>query len=438
MIKKGSRLRQLLIIAAVLISTLSGGFAADLTWNTHVFPDGFTLITKEIHDYPVCSLHLFVAAGSVNENPKINGISHFYEHLFFKGTKRRSASDMKSEMESYGGDINGSTYRDYTEFMVNLPGVYADKGVDYLMDAFLNAALIPAEVEKERKVVLDEVSLDDANPERKITDVFQSNMYSVSPYRMPVAGSPETVSHISLDDIKNWKKKYYVPANATLVIIGDIDSQKIQDQVADVLKGTRNSPFTAPVFPKEPPRTTPVVLEMKQPVDQSIFMLGYLVTGLDTPEDIYPLDVLTFMLGYGRSSVLNRELRDNSQIALEVSADFLTQHYPSTFEITATCKPQNVAACKEKVLKIIEDIRNGKIEPQEIERAKTLLNGVYTLGNTTDNGKASTIGFYAAMHSGDFAKDYLAHIAQVQPADLVRIAKKYFQDNYTEIVFNPQ
>src|SRR5580700_9085446 len=99
----------LLLFALVFVFALPG-FSDDLTWNTRILPNGFHVITKEVHNYPSCSVHLFVGVGSSYENPEINGISHFYEHLFYKGTKRRTSEQMKSEIENYGGELNGSTY----------------------------------------------------------------------------------------------------------------------------------------------------------------------------------------------------------------------------------------------------------------------------------------------------------------------------------------
>lgn len=434
---KYSLLKKLAVFLFFTVLLLRSGFSEDLNWVTTKYPNGFTLVTKEIHSHPSCSVHLFVSVGSINEPSNLNGISHLYEHLFFKGTKRRTSTQMKSEMENYGGDINGSTYRDYTEFIVNVPSAYADKAVDYLLDAYRNATFEPGPMENERKVVLDEVSLDFANPERQLSDVFQSMIYSVHPYRTPVAGSPESVKRITRQDIINWKNKYYVPSNSYLIVVGDVDTKKIEAQVQSLIGDMPDTPYVTPTFPKEPARTQPVVREMNQQVDQCLFLLGYLVTGLDTPEDIYPMDVLTFMFGYGRSSLLTRELRDRLHLVTNVNADFLTQRYPSTFQIGGIAKKDDLEALRRAILQIIDKIKAGDINQEEIDRAKTLLDGVYTLGNETNNGKVSTIGFYVAMGSGDFAKSYLSHIKEVTAADIERVAKKYFQDNYAEVIFLP-
>lgn len=433
------RLNFFLALAFLFVFSRSLGFSEDLTWNTKVFPDGFTLVTKEAHSHPSCSVHLFVAVGSANESPEINGISHFYEHLFFKGTKRRNSEQMKSEIETYGGNLNGATYRDYTEFIVDIPSVYVDKAVDLLMDAFLNATLDPVELEKERKVVLDEVSLDAANPQRRLTDVFQKSIYSVHPYRLPVAGTAASVRQITRDDVVHWKQTHYLPSNAFLVIAGDVNTAKLEAQVAEFLSAApNNTVYNRQILPKEPQKTQPLVRQMNEQVNQGLLDLGYLVTGLDTPDDIYPLDVLTFMLGYGRSSLLTRELKDDLHLVSEISADFLTQRYPSTLQIVAITKPDQVESCKKKVLEILSRVRKGEIENFEVERGKTLLEGVYTLGNVTNSGKVSTIGFYVSMGAGEFAKQYLARIRKVTLADITRVAQKYLQDNYVEAVFLPQ
>jgi len=421
-----------------LVFGACAAWSEDLTWNTHKFPNGFTLVTKEVHSHPSCSVHLFVGTGSTNEDPRINGISHFYEHIFFKGTKRRTSTQMKSEIEDYGGDLNGATYRDYTEFIVDIPSVYVDKAIDLLMDAFQNATLDPIELEKERKVVLDEVSLDAANPQRRLSDLFQKAIYTTHPYRFPIAGSPESVKRITRDDLLEWKKKFYVPANAYLIVVGDIDTKTIEQQVEKCFNSDVAETFTPLVFTAEPPKSHPVIQETNEQVNQAFFELGYLVAGLDTPDDIYPLDVLTFMLGYGRSSILTRELKDSLHLATNATADFLTQKYPSTLQIEVVSTPEQVEPCKKRILDIITRIRKGDIDPSEIERAKTLLEGVYTLGNQTNSGKVSTIGFYVSMGAGSFAESYLSHIRKVTKEDIMRVSQKYLQDNYVMTVFLPE
>jgi len=426
------------LVFLLLFFSFQKAYCGDLSWQTHVFPDGFTLITDVVPYYPVAAVHLFVRVGSVDENPQINGISHLYEHMFFKGTPTRDATEMKTYIEDYGGEINGSTYRDYTEFMVDIPSIYTNHAIDYLMDAFLHASLDPKALEDERKVVLDEVSLDAANPERQLSETFQEEIYRVNPYRMPIEGNETTVKNITDQDLIYWKKTYYVPSNAVLVVVGDIDPNAVVQQVGKILQNVNPPHYNLPIFPKEPEKTKPVIVQEVKPVNQAYLLLGYLVAGLDTPENIYPLDVMTFMLGYGRDSLLNRELKEKKKLVDAINADFLTEPYPGTLQIEAVCSPQNVDSVKASILEILDRLKKGEITPQELQRSKTLLSAVYNLGNETDSGKADTIGFYAIAGNAEFCRHYLANIRKVTIQDIERVANLYFKDNYVEVVYLPE
>ncbi|MCL5055629.1 MAG: insulinase family protein [Firmicutes bacterium] len=421
-----------------LFLSFSKSFASKLTFEIYHYPDGFTLITKVVKDYPVAACRLLVRDGSVNENPKINGISHLSEHMFFRGTTTMNDLQMKSYIENYGGQINGETYQDYTEFIANIPSVYTSKAVWYLMDGFLHATLLQSMLHLERKPVLDEVSLDKANPQRQLIELFQKEMFTDFPYSMPVEGFPSTVKNITRADLLAWHKRFYVPANAVLVVVGDIHPRAIRKQVTDLLKGVPDLPFKPPVFRPQTPHTAPVVVEeVKKNIGHPYLALGYLVPGLNTPHQIYPTDVLTFLLGYGQFSLLNKELKQKDHLVQSISANFLTQPYPGTLQIVAVCHHGDVEKCKNKILGIIARVKEGKVTPEELRLAKRLLIGVYNLGNESDSGFASTIGFYAIMGNPEFAATYADHIKKVTLKQVQKIADEYLKNNYVEVVFYP-
>ncbi len=418
--------------------SFSKTFAAALTFKIHRYPDGFTLITKVVKDYPVTACRLLVRVGSVDEKHKINGISHLSEHMFFRGTTTMNDLQMKSYIENYGGQINGETYQDYTEFIANIPSIYTSKAVKYLMDGFLHATLLQSMLHLERKPVLDEVTLDKANPQRQLIELFQKEMFTDFPYSMPVEGFPSTVKHITRLDLLKWHKRFYVPENAVLVVVGDIDPEAIRNQVAELLKGVPDQPFSPPVFSPQTPHTRPLVVEkVKKDVEHPYLLIGYLVPGLNTPNQIYPTDVLTFLLGYGQFSLLNKQLKEKDHLVKSISANFLTQPYPGTLQIVAVCDRGKVEQCKKEILSLIDKVKRGEVTPKELRLAKRLLVGVYNLGNENDSGVASTIGFYAIMGNPEFAATYADHIKKVTLQQVQKIAREYLKNNYVEVLFYP-
>lgn len=425
------------------LSFLSQAHAGDLKAERTILPGGFTVITKEVHYHPIVSVDLVVRAGSAFEEQEKNGISHFYEHMFFKGTPRRSALEMKSEVELLGGELNGATFKDYTHYFITIPSPYCSNAVDLLLDAFLHPTFDATEMEKERKVVLEEINLNAQSQDRIVTELFYRSIYKVHPYRLSVSGDPKTVSSIMREDLMAYKSRFYHPSNAALVIVGDFKTATVLKQIQDAMKEVppphaERSTFDPPIFPKEPEAKDVTRIEQETPSEQATLLVGYLAPGLDSPQDILAMDVLTFLVGQGRFSLLNQELKEKRNLVWSVSADFLTQKFPSTFEVIASLKQENLQGAEEAIFQLLREVKEGKISPQEIERAKTLLEGVYTLGNETDEGKGSTLGFYEAAGNFPFVLHYIESIRKVTKEQVVAVARKYLKDNQTVVILRPK
>lgn len=412
--------------------------AQDLTYQRKVFPSGFVLITHEDFSHPVASLHLIVRTGSIYEDLRTNGIAHFYEHLFFKGTNKRNAFQMKREVETLGGEMNGTTYKDFTEYYINIPSFFASQGIDLLMDAFLNAVLLPEEIEKERKVVIEEINLNKQNPHRILMDLFYENLYLEHPYRAPVGGSSTTISRITRDDLLVFKDKFYNPANAALVVVGAMKAKDVEAQVSGILKDVAYKPLVLPSIPKESVHTKSRKKVEYQEVDKAYLVIGHIVTGLDTPEDVYPLDILAFILGQGSGSRLDRIIKEEKKLVSEISANYQTVRYPGSLEIMALLPHENVEGSEKSILEELKSIKDGNIKDNELERAKRLLEGMYTMGHETMGGTGGTLAHYEGHGHIEFVKDYIENIQKVTVSDIVRVAKKYIQNNFTEVLILPK
>lgn len=432
-------LKGILAFLIVVFLLKEAAFAGnDLTYNRKVFPSGFALIIHEDFSHPVVSARLVVRTGSIYEDLRTNGIAHFYEHIFFKGTPRRNAFQMKSEIEAIGGEMNGTTYKDFTEFYINVPSSFSKETIDLLMDAALNASLSSEEIERERKVVLEEISLNRQNPQRMIMELLYENLYLEHPYRIPVGGTAQSVSRITREDIKDFKARYYNLANAALIVVGAVDAKSIESQVSDIIEKIPARPLDLPSLAKETPHTKTRLHIQKEEVERAYLGLGYLVSGLDTPLDIYPIDLLTFILGQGKGSRLDRIIKHDKHLVKEIGANYETVRFPGMLEVTAILEQENSEAAKKAILEEILLLKQGKITNEELERAKRLLEGTYTMGHETMSGKSGTLAHYEGHGHIDFVKDYLDRISKVTISDIVRVANKYLNENYTEVWVLPK
>ncbi|MCL5773903.1 MAG: insulinase family protein [Firmicutes bacterium] len=424
----------------VFIVFLSAGtsltFAASSIYKD-TLDNGLTVIVQEVHSSPLVSVNIFVRAGGFTEDSKISGISHFYEHLFFRGTGQRTGAQMKSEIESLGGQTNAETTKDMTHFYINIPSKYWREAVEILADSLKNNNFEADEVDQERKVVLDEMRLTEESPSSYLANKLFTLAYQVHPYKMSVIGTMETVGRLNRDDFIAYKKRFYVPQNTIVLIIGDVKRENVLSYLKKQFADYKSDSFTPPEIPEEPPLTGNIEKVVEKRTKNAMFAVAYRAPGIKDREDIYALDVLTFMMGEGSGAILNREIEDKEGLVWSIGADFQTMKYPGLFMITANLPPENVDKAKTEVFKIINDVKAGKFSDTDILRAKNFLINTYEFGNETNAGKASTYGFYETVDSVDFANTYLDNISRVNRKRITEVANKYFT-NYVYLLIKPR
>jgi len=428
--------------AAMALVLLALAAHAALAAEPPIFRDrlsnGMQVVILENHKSPVVSVNVFVKVGSMYEDEHINGISHFFEHLFFRGTARRTGEEFKREIESLGGQTNAKTTKDFTQFYINLPSLYWKQGLDILADALLNSSLNPSEIEQERKVVLDEYRISLESPGSIVQGLIYSMMFKDHPYRMPIIGTEATLKGMKIQDFVDFKKRYYVPSRCAVVVVGDVTPEQVMPAIRDLF-----GPFTGS---PPPPDSIPVEVggpNIREHVERRDLQNAFVVLGFRAPSvrdrpDIYRVDVLTFLMGQGEGSLLNRRLVDDEKVALSASADFLTQRDPGVITLTATTQPVRIERVREAMAKAVEDVRAGRFTQKDFERAKALLMNTYRFGNETDSGKADGLGFYAAIDNVEFAQTYLDEVEKVTLDDVVAAANKYLDmKNASVLILRP-
>jgi len=221
-------MRKILIIFVLMVFG-TGVFASDLS--IHNLENGQTVVIKEVHSNHIVTVDTWIKTGSVNEDDKNNGISHFLEHLFFKGTTNRAPGEFDKILESKGAITNAATSKDFTHYYITIPSNYFDLAMELHADMLLNPLVPRKELEKERKVVIEEISKDETNPRNVLYENLVSMLYKTHPYKRKVIGTRDIISTIPRDEILEYYNKFYAPANMITVIVGDVDTEKALELV---------------------------------------------------------------------------------------------------------------------------------------------------------------------------------------------------------------
>ncbi len=391
-----------------------------------VLDNGLVVLMKEDRSAPMAAVQFWVRSGSIHEGRYLGGgLSHYLEHMVFKGTPTRDPARVSKDIADAGGDINAYTSSDRTVFHTTLPAKNWKVGLDVLADAVFSPSFPEDEWRREREVILRECDMNDDNPDRMLSRVLWETAYQVHPYRVPVIGWRDILTTMTREQLVAYHRERYSPHNAILSIVGDIPLDEMEAAVRERVGGLVRTPVEPVFIPAEPPQTAPRRVVRKGPYQMTRLALAFHSTDLadaDTPA----LDVLACVVGWGKSSLLNRRLHEERQLAHAIEAYNYTPQYPGLFGISAVCDPGKAG---ELEAALREEVGRWKEEPfdeQSIEKARRELL-VSSLGELeTMEGQASSMAS-GEFHANDPALDErnLAQLDAVTPEELTRVARKY-------------
>src|SRR5213079_812536 len=218
-------------------------------------PNGLTIIVQEDHSAPVASVQAWCATGSVNEDEHIGaGLSHILEHMLFKGTRTRSTNAIAQKIQDVGGYINAYTSFDRTVFWIDVPKDGVATALDVLADAMMNSILPPEEYLKEQEVIRREFAMGFDDPDRMVGQLLFATAYQKHPYRLPVIGQLEVYNQLTQQQVMDYYKTRYVPNNLTFVVVGDVDGERVQQQLSDLFIAYPEKSLKPVFIPSEPPQ----------------------------------------------------------------------------------------------------------------------------------------------------------------------------------------
>lgn len=388
----------------------------------------------------------WVKTGSINEDDKNNGISHFLEHLMFKGTHKHPAGEFDHILESKGAIVNAATWKDYTFYYVTLPKGANDKdfyeAIELHADMILDPVIPDYEMGKEfdvkdktitdkreRHVVIEEIRMRQDQPWTKVYNACNKGMYTNHPYKRDVIGTPEIISQVSQKEIMKYYKSHYTPENITTIIVGDFDSKTVLNKVKNEFGGKWGNRETKKVITTiDKPISQTKYTEQKANINSGFMMFGYLGPVACDLKDSTALEMLTIILGDGSSSRLYQNLieKQAEQIFSVINAEHYQFRDGDNFFIQANFIPEKKDLALELVKNEIEMLKKSNVSENEFKKAKKKIKSRFAYNAETVSEIGETIGYYMTVCNDlKLVEDYLKILDEITPDDLKKVANKY-------------
>ncbi len=355
--------------------------------------NGLRIVSEHIPHFRSVAVGVFVNTGSRDERPEENGITHFIEHLLFKGTEKRSAKDIAREFDRIGGDLNAYTSKEYTCYYAKVLDHHAPLAVEVLADMFFNSVMDPVEIDKERLVVKEEISMTEDMADDDVHEQLWRVMYPDNAIGAPILGTAETLDRFSRQQILDYMERHYTPSNTVISVAGQIDG-KLLGQI-EALFGSfeRKSPENAHVEPIFVPGQS---MKHKE-TEQAHICLGY--PGLSLQDDrLFALAVLNNIIGGSMSSRLFQEIREDRGLAYSVYSYHSAYSDHGTLAIYGGTADHQVGEVEELIRTSLQGMREGDISESEIADSREQLKGNLLLGLESTGSRMSRNGKYELLH----------------------------------------
>lgn len=386
--------------------------------------NGQTVVIQEVKNNPIVTVDTWIKTGSINETDENNGVSHFLEHLFFKGSTNHAPGEFDKILETKGAITNAATSKDFTHYYITIPSKDFDLALEMHADMLLNPLIPRKELEKERKVVIEEIMKDANSPNTIVYDNLVKMLYKTHPYKRKVIGTADIVSTIHRDKILEYYNEYYNPSNMVTVIVGDVNSQSVIEQV----KKDFNAPYKKPIkniYPKEKPLTEQARNVVYADTKSGYMLIGFRGVKIDD-KDSYALDILSTILGDGRSSVFYRNIKENKSLATTIGAANTGFKDDGIFYISANFTPDKCQKLEQAIFDEIQNVRKNGVLQEQIQLAKNIIERNTYYERESISNIASEIGYtFVTTDDIKFYENYLDNIKKVTPEDVKRVANKY-------------
>ncbi len=385
--------------------------------------NGIRVVSETLPKSRSVSIGVWVKVGSRHEPAEVGGVSHFIEHMFFKGTKKRTARDIATEIDSLGGEMNAFTSQENTTYYVKVLDEHLPIAIDILADILIGSRFDPAEMEKERKVILEEIKMVEDTPDDYIHELFTGSVWQGNSLGRPILGTKDTIKALKHKDILSYIDDYYSPREIIIAVAGNFE----HDRLISLLNGAFGALARGGV-PRtdETPGFRHAVTVRKKQLEQVQLCLG--CKGLSyTDDDRYTILALNTVLGNSMSSRLFQEVREQNALAYSIYSYVTAYRDAGLLTIYAGTDPANVQQALRLIVKEIRKLRDEGVTPAEETRVKNQIKGNLVLSLESSNSHMSRIARQEIYFGKYFSVDDIIHaVDKVTVEDIGRIARRIF------------
>jgi len=400
--------------------------------------NGLTVVTKYMPNR-VVTVDVWVKAGSAYEDDATNGVSHFLEHMLFKGTERYGVGELDKLITSVGGVWNAATSMDFTHYHVTVGVTFFEVALDAIAEMIQRPALDPKEFEKEREVILEEFRRKQDDPWGFLFDELYGAVYAAGPYRRTVLGTFESISSLKHSQLVEYYRRMYAPSNMSVLVVGDVDPDAAYLAVERSFEQFQ-SPFEQPAIPEPETRyNCGHRVTYAKDVNEVYLAMVWPAPSLEQRRDVLAMDIAATILGEGRSSRLYQKLKHELQLVDTIWAGFPTHRFESVFYVGATCDESRAERAVEQTVSVIRGLSVSPPTNEELEKAKRVLRNEFCFATETTSGQSSMLGYYLTLTGGlEFYETYLAQLMGITSVDVHKCVRDYLLSKETVVSVRPR
>ena len=358
-------------------------------YKKHVLENGLTIIGEEIPYVKSISLGVWINAGSRIEDEEISGVSHFIEHMLFKGTRNRTSKQIASEIDNLGGQINAFTSKECTCYYVKLLDSHIDIGIDVLSDMILNSKFNEDDLDKERSVIIEELKMYEDSPEDLAYDLLTENIYKNDPLGMNIIGTEESQNRLNREKLLDYFNKYYVPNNSVIAISGNFNFDEIINKIEEKFKVWKKRDVNVDIKKAE---FKSCFLTKNKDIEQVNLAMSLEAVPIESDKEVYALAVINTVFGGSISSRLFQKIREEKGLVYSIYSSQSLYRKCGELGIFASMSNEHLKEVYESIIEEIKIMKKYYLTDQEIKESKEQLKGSYILGLESTSSRMMSIG----------------------------------------------
>ena len=389
-----------------------------------MLPNGLIVVTEQMPHIRSISIGIWIRTGSRHEDPEFNGISHFVEHMVFKGTTSRSAEDIARQIDSIGGNMDAFTAKECISFDVKVLDEHLPTAFDILSDLVLNPVFDAKDIARERGVIMEEIKMDEDNPDYLVHEIFTQNFWKDHPLGKPILGTKETVRRFEQPLLRDYYGRFFIPNNIIISAAGNVTHERFVQLVAERFS---SAPAGKNGFHQVPPKVSPrIVMRNKKALEQVQICVGVPSHPI-SHERRYSSYVLSTLLGGGMSSRLFQNIRERQGLCYAIYSELSPFRDTGCLSVYAGTSRESAPKVVQSIVKEFHNLKAEAVGEEEMRRAKAQLKGSLMLSLESSTARMSNLARQEMYFDRFLSMDEIIdRIEAVTAQDLVELASEFF------------